>query len=132
MVPLADDERVGLAIEAGAAARDGGGNPDAYYRSDGHEARHDGAGSLPADDAARLHMGNRYEGVDIELVAEPPARREWTPVETVSNSEAGFERMHQGSCLLVSWPLDLAAGNSQSVSAEFRVSQTRDRAAEES
>jgi alpha-amylase len=29
------------------------------------------------------------------------------PVETISLSESGFERIYQGSCLLLYWPLDL-------------------------
>ena len=34
----------------------------------------------------------------------------WAPIETVSNSEAGFERVYQGSGLLLSWPVRLAPG----------------------
>jgi alpha-amylase len=36
----------------------------------------------------------------------------WAPIETVSLSEAGFERIFQGSAILVSWPLALAPGGS--------------------
>ena len=39
-----------------------------------------------------------------------PADAWWAPVETISNSEAGFERVYQGSGLLLSWPLALAPG----------------------
>mgnify|MGYP003693656473 CR=1 FL=1 len=35
------------------------------------------------------------------------------PVETVSVSEGGFERLYQGTALLVSWPL---SGTTQEVS----------------
>ncbi len=34
----------------------------------------------------------------------------FAPVETISNSENGFERVYQGSGLLLSWPLHLGAG----------------------
>jgi hypothetical protein len=76
-------------------------------------------------------MGNSYEGVALALVVEPVARREWQPVETVSNSEAGFERVYQGSCLTVRWPLRLARGKSARFTVEWRANQSRDHAVEE-
>jgi alpha-amylase len=33
-------------------------------------------------------------------------------IETVTGSEAGFERNHQGSCMTLVWPLTLEAGKS--------------------
>ncbi|CAN5819951.1 DUF1926 domain-containing protein [soil metagenome] len=109
----------------------GGGNPAAYYRWSGREERHDGRGELPASTADKLTFGNRHEGVEISLEAHPPADVRWYPVETVSNSEAGFERVYQGSCLLLRWPLRLAGGEDCRVSVTFAVPQSRDRAAEE-
>jgi hypothetical protein len=50
----------------------------------------------------------------------------------VSNSEAGFERIYQGSGLLLSWPIRLAAGARKVVRVDQVVAATRDRAAEES
>ena len=41
-----------------------------------------------------------------------PADLWWAPVETVSNSEGGFERVYQGAGMLVSWPLRSPAGAS--------------------
>jgi 4-alpha-glucanotransferase len=108
----------------------GGANPDAYYAWNGQETRHDAAGSLGPDDGVALRMGNRYEGVEIEIGAQPQAALHWSPVETVSNSEAGFERVYQGSCLLVRWPLRLPAGSTARFAVELRVSQAHDRAAE--
>ena len=61
------------------------------------EWRHDSAGSVEA--GADLSFGNTYEGVDIALAANPPAPAEWFAVETVSNSDSGYERVYQGSCL---------------------------------
>jgi alpha-amylase len=43
------------------------------------------------------------------------------PVETVSLSESGFERIFQGSCLLLYWPLDLEAGKEFQVSVELGI-----------
>jgi alpha-amylase len=36
-------------------------------------------------------------------------------VDTVTGSEAGFERTHQGSCMTFVWPLILDAGQRWSV-----------------
>jgi len=35
----------------------------------------------------------------------PGAELAWAPVETVSVSEAGFERLYQGIALLLAWPI---------------------------
>jgi len=107
----------------------GGGNPAAYYRSDDQEWRHDSAGSVDA--GAELAFGNTYEGVDISISADPHAPATWFPVETVSNSESGFEGVYQGSCLIQRWPLNLAAGASSWHTTTIVVTQTRDRSAEE-
>jgi hypothetical protein len=107
----------------------GGGNPEAYYRSGETEVRHDTAGA--ADGDVPLAFGNRYEGVDIAVVPKPATAQEWFAVETVSNSEGGFERVYQGSCLTQRWSLELTAGHSQTFAATFRFTQSRDRAAEE-
>jgi hypothetical protein len=41
------------------------------------------------------------------------------PVETVSNSESGAERVYQCSCTLLSWPLQLEPGQEWRVSLDF-------------
>src|SRR5687768_1491917 len=102
----------------------GGGNPAAYYRWNGQEARHDGRGEAPA--GTLLSFGNTHEGVDISVVARPAARQAWYPVETVSNSEAGFERVYQGSCLTFRWPLRLAPDESTTVGVQLNVRQSVD------
>ena len=53
----------------------------------------------------RLHRRSRSQ-TDLD----EPADAWWAPIETVSNSESGFERVYQGSGLLLSWPLRLAPG----------------------
>jgi hypothetical protein len=118
-----------LEIEWNVNLSGGGSNPSAYYRWAARETRHDAAGSAPADVA--LSFGNEYEGVDIAVRAEPPAEATWYPVETVSNSEAGFERTYQGSCLTFRWSLVLAPGETHSFELHFAATQIRDRAAEE-
>jgi alpha-amylase len=99
----------------------GGGNPDAYYRWQGNDARHDSAGRA---DATGLRFGNERQGVDIALKTTPPAAAAWSPIETVSNSEAGFEKVYQGSCLLLRWPLQTVPGENSTFRASFSATQS--------
>ncbi|MEP7361468.1 MAG: alpha-amylase/4-alpha-glucanotransferase domain-containing protein [Chloroflexota bacterium] len=108
----------------------GGKNVEAYYIWEDHEVRHDAPGKV--DDSSSLEFGNRYEGVALTvLMAQPQAEALWFPVETVSNSEAGFERVYQGSCLIQRWPVRLAAGAVESLATLLSFEQSRDRAQEE-
>lgn len=49
---------------------------------------------------------DEWLGLEAELGWTPAAELAWGPVETVSVSEAGFERIYQGTAFLLTWPLD--------------------------
>ena len=83
------------------------------------------------ESASKLAFGNDHEGVKISATVEPAARLTWYPVETVSNSEGGFERVYQGSSLLARWPVSLAPGESTTRKIGFRAVQSIDHSAEE-
>ena len=51
------------------------------------------------------------------------------PIETVSNSESGFERVYQGSCLVLSRPVNLRPGAATAFRIAHAVSVATDRAA---
>jgi hypothetical protein len=54
----------------------------------------------------RLRLVDEWQGVAISLQA-PAAAEFWiAPIETVSDSEAGFERVYQGSQILIVWPTE--------------------------
>jgi alpha-amylase len=125
--PSALDVRLG--VEFTLTMLGGGSNPSAWWEVDGARAGHDGSGAAPSID--RLAQGNDHIGVALETEIEPAASAAWAPIETISNSEAGFERVYQGSCLILSWPLRLAPGASFSVRIGSAAATTRDRAAEE-
>jgi alpha-amylase len=119
-----------LAVEWNVNLLGGGHNPAAYYEAAGGErTRHDASGDLAS--ASGLTFGNDFEGVRIEAQIEPAANLTWYPVETVSNSEGGFERSYQGSSLLFRWPVSLAPGEYRTFTVAFAAAQTRDRSAEE-
>jgi 4-alpha-glucanotransferase len=115
-----------LVLEWNLNLQGGGANPAAYYKWGKREVRHDSIGRLAARGAA-LSFGNTWMDVEVRSTAQPAAARDWYPVETVSNSEGGFERVYQGSCLAFRWPLGLAAGKRATFVARLEVRQGRDR-----
>jgi alpha-amylase len=57
-----------------------------------------------------LRLVDEWKRLAVEIFA-PGATELWiAPVETVSESEDGFERVYQGSQILALWPLQLAPG----------------------
>jgi alpha-amylase len=118
-----------LAVEWAMTMLGGGGNPAAYYHLDGERVPHDIAGSRAS--LSELRSGNDYVGLDVATRVEPAAETWISPVDTVSNSEAGFERVYQGSAVVFAWPLVLPAGVATTVRVEHTVTTARDRAAEE-
>jgi 4-alpha-glucanotransferase len=119
-----------LAVEWNVNLLGGGHNPAAYYETaDETRTPHDIVGEVAS--AAHLAFGNDFEGVRVDASLEPAARLTWYPVETVSNSEGGFERVYQGSSLLFRWPVSLAAGEHATFCVSLAVTQTRDHSAEE-
>ncbi|MFL5684920.1 MAG: alpha-amylase/4-alpha-glucanotransferase domain-containing protein [Chloroflexota bacterium] len=97
--------RVGL--EWSLTMLGGGGNPAAWWEVDGERSAHDGRGAASALD--QISQGNDDIGVSVTS-SMASADAWWAPIETVSNSEDGFERVYQGSGLLLSWPVTLRRG----------------------
>jgi 4-alpha-glucanotransferase len=103
----------------------GGGNPSAWWAVGGTRTAHDGTGQATGIEA--IAQGNDFVGVCVATVVSGPADAWWAPVETISNSEGGFERAYQGSGLLLSWPIDLAAGETATFVVTHAVTTARDR-----
>lgn len=57
--------------------------------------------------AARIALVNGHEGVRVEVEASPVCDLTRYPVETVSQTESGFQLTTQGSCLVLAWPVRL-------------------------
>src|SRR5881409_4267030 len=60
--------------------------------------------------AAGVTLVDEWVGVRARLEWAPVADLAWGPVQTVSVSEAGFERIYQGTALLIVWPVELGTG----------------------
>jgi len=122
------DARVG--VEWALTMLGGGGNPAAWWELGGARTGHDVEGVATA--CSTIAQGNDVIGVSVTTTVSEPADAWWAPIETVSNSEAGFERVYQGSALLLSWPVRLAPGDRWSRTIRHAVATARDRAIEDS
>ena len=118
-----------LALEWNLTFLGGGGNPAAWYEIGGSHLPHDSSGTQP--DTDRVVSGNTYIGIRLVTDVAPAADAWWYPIDTISNSESGFERVYQGSSLVFSWPVQLAAGEHLEVAVAHEIEATRDHAAEE-
>lgn len=85
----------------------GGDAPDRYYRLAGRPSLN--SRGLAANQVS-VGLVDEWIALDITLAWDQPATLAWAPVETVSLSEAGFERIFQGTSLLLSWPVSLDPG----------------------
>lgn len=92
----------------------GGGHSDqAYYEVPGLELDDwhlDSTGEL--SEIEELALGNRQLGIQILLKVSHKVRLWRFPVEAICNSEAGLERVYQGSCLVLLLPFRLTPGES--------------------
>jgi len=100
----------------------GGHNPAAFHAIAGRRTPHDD--TLVVSGIDRLAAGNDQLGIEIETALDGPADAWIAPIESVSNSESGFELVYQGSAVVLLRPISLAAGESASFNVEQRVTIT--------
>ncbi len=74
------------------------------------DAHLDSIGEL--QNVSTLALVHQYFKLDVQLAFDRPATLWRFPIETISNSEGGFERTYQSSCLLPHWWVPLAPGES--------------------
>jgi alpha-amylase len=115
--------RVG--VEWATTMLGGGGNPDAWWEIGGERSAHDCSGA--ANEVTALRQGNAWLGTEVATVVAPAADAWHAPIETVSNSEAGFERVYQGSALLLSWVIRLEPGAAFTATVQHRATVVVDR-----
>jgi hypothetical protein len=63
----------------------------------------------------KVALGNSWLEIELGLELNHEATLWRFPIETVSGSEAGFERTYQGSCVLLQWLLKLPPGDSVNI-----------------
>jgi len=81
--------------------------PDRYFESGGRRYPLRWGAAVPAEP---LRVVDESQKVALTLEASS-ARHFWiAPIETVSESEDGFERIYQGSQIIAVWPVELQSG----------------------
>jgi alpha-amylase len=93
---------------------------DRYFESNGkrYPLRWCSAASGP-----ELRVVDEWQGAKVTFEA-PGVSNFWVaPIETVSESEEGFERIYQGSQVIAVWPVDLATGENWKGQLTLRVAQ---------
>ena len=118
-----------LGLEFAVMLLGGGHNPAAWHEVDGRRIAHDEFATASGVD--RLLSGNDQLGIRLETLVQPPADAWISPIRTVSNSEAGFELVYQGSCILALRPIRLAPGEQANLRVEQVAGVTADRSVTE-
>lgn len=96
---------------------------DAYYEVPGVELEDDCLDSIgELADVREVNLQHEWFRLHIRLAFDRPATLWRMPIETISNSEGGFERGYQCSCVLPLWPIQLASGESWEVNLRIDLS----------
>lgn len=81
--------------------------PDRYIEVAANRQSLRWAGAAPASE---LRLVDEWQNIRVTLEAED-ARNYWVaPIETISESEEGFERVYQGSQIMAVWPAEFQPG----------------------
>lgn len=96
--------------------------PDRYFESSGQRYPLRWNAVAPASE---LRVVDGWQQLAVTIAA-PGAEEFWvTPIETVSESEEGFERIYQGSQILATWPAEVQSGGEWTGSLTLRVNGWR-------
>jgi hypothetical protein len=79
-------------------------SPDRYYRFPEREVGDSGMGSEgEIEDITRFMLVDEWRKMKVDFRLSPAATLWRYAIETVSQSEDGFEKTYQGSCLVLLW-----------------------------
>lgn len=96
--------------------------PDRYYEIPGHPLEDRRlASSGETKGVTTIYLIDEWTGFKVFLEVDQAFTLWRFPIETVSLSESGFERVFQGSCLLLLWPLNLKRGEEFNIGIEFGI-----------
>jgi len=96
--------------------------PDRYYEIPGHhleDRRLASSGEIRG--VTKIYLVDEWTGFKLFLGVDRSSTLWRFPIETVSLSESGFERVFQGSCLLLLWPLNLKGKEEFDIGIEFGI-----------
>jgi hypothetical protein len=96
--------------------------PDRYFEHD--RDRHPLSWAAPIA-ASRIRMVDEWQNVAVSIEAADACEFWIAPIETVSESEEGFERVYQGSQILAVWPVKLEPGQPWTARLKWTVGPAR-------
>ncbi len=103
-----------------------GNAPDRYFRfPDRDVAERHLASSGEEPDVASVSIVDEWLDLSVNLEMEPAPHFWRFPVETVSNSDSGFERVYQGSAVAAVWDLDLDEGGTAGLRIVIRLGRAK-------
>ncbi len=101
-----------------------GDDPQIYYRIDNEKTETPKMNSTGTSrDASCIELVNEHEDFAAAIRSSRPALLFRYPIEAVSQSESGFERTYQGSCIWFTFPVSLEPGGSWELSLNFDCKQ---------
>jgi hypothetical protein len=94
--------------------------PDRYFEFSGERFPLRWSSAAVTSDLAVV---DEYQKIRVVLTA-PDAKEFWvTPIETVSESEDGYERVYQGSQIIAVWPVELVPASEARLRLKMSVSR---------
>src|SRR5204863_1041111 len=81
---------------------------DRYFETNGVRLEHSTMNSSGSVRSGNLRLVDEYLRLAIRVEVGGASEIIRYPLESISNSEAGFERIFQGSIMLPVWSLDIA------------------------
>ncbi len=95
---------------------------DRYFEIPGHPLEDRRLSSIgETKGVTKIYLIDGWTGFKVFLGVDRACTLWRFPVETVSLSESGFERVFQGSCLLFLWPLNLKEKEEFEIGIEFGI-----------
>ncbi len=95
---------------------------DRYYDIPGHPLEDRKLASIgECVDISEVHLIDEWNEIEVFLKVDKKCNFWRVPIETVSLSESGFEKIFQGSCLFFYWPLELETGGQFEVTIELGI-----------
>ena len=96
--------------------------PDRYYHIPGRKLEDRRLASMgTSDEITEIQLLDEWNRMKVVLKMDKRCNFWRFPIETVSLSESGFERIYQGSCLLLYWPLEFEPGGQFEVTIELGI-----------
>ena len=120
---LPQDRELHLALEWNFAGMPSGADDRFFYNSEGEQLGHLGT-QLDLRDTRHLGFIDQWQGIDVLVGLNRPSNIWAFPIETVSQSEAGFEAVHQSVCVMPHWLLRGDAEGRWSTQMQIRIAKS--------